>query len=294
MNGSILDDLKNILFGNNPLSKIILINIISFVVFNILSLTPLNLTPFFALPSDILGFLLKPWTLLSYMFLHAGLFHVGFNMYVLYIFGKILIEFLGTSRFIGAYFLGGLVGGIFFLLFSQLYPTGSFLVGASAGVMAVVFAAATQLPDYRMHLFIFGSVPLKYVALGMLVLNSVLNFSVNTGGKVAHFGGALLGYLFIKQLQKGNDWSKWVMGILNGVTSLFGKKKKMKVVYKNKASSKRPKAKKATASTSYNHMTSTQKQRYTDQILDKIAKAGYDSLTDEEKEFLFKVSKSDS
>jgi membrane associated rhomboid family serine protease len=280
----IIEDVKNIFKGKDTiLSQIIVLNVAVFIVFNIIE----NFYPikfWFMLPGNLLGLITKPHTIVTYMFLHASFFHILFNMLWLYYMGQILIEYLGTKKFSAAYFLGGIAGGLAFVLFSNIVSgingLGSLgLVGASGAVMAVVFAVATLLPEFTFRLFLIGNVKMKYVAAGALILTSVLDFSVNTGGKIAHFGGALFGFVYIKYLQKGNDLGEPFYKVVNFFKYLFSSKpKKMKVTHRNsnpKHSAAAPKA----------------KQEVIDRILDKISKSGYDSLTKEEKEILFKMSK---
>ena len=281
----ILEDLKQI-FGkrNNILSQIIVLNVAVFIVFNIIE----NFYPisnWFALPGTFGEYILKFWTLISYMFLHGGFFHILFNMLWLYWMGQILLEYLGAKKFTAIYFFGGIAGGAAFLIINQVlvstagFPLGIGLVGASAGVMAVVFAVATLLPEYQVRLMFIGPVKMKYLAIGSLILTSLLDFSVNTGGKIAHFGGAFFGFLFIRALQKGKDYSIPFYQVINAFKKPFLKKKPIKVAYK----SPKPVTKKT--------KSNTQDQVVIDSILDKISKSGYDSLSKEEKEILFKMSK---
>jgi len=168
-----------------------------------------------------------------------------------------------------------------------MFPT---LVGASAGVTAVLAAVGTLLPDYEIRLFLFGNVKMKYLALGAIILTSVLDFSVNMGGKLAHLGGALFGFFYIRQLQKGVDLSISFFRVIDYVKGIFQSKPKMKA-YKGGAKTKaKPKTR---SQKQAGGMSSNQRQQKTDEILDKISKSGYDSLSKEEKEFLFKVSKED-
>jgi hypothetical protein len=162
------------------------------------------------------------------------------------------------------------------------------MIGASAGVMAIVAAAATIAPNYTMFLLLIGPVRLKYIALFMIVVLDLLSIPSldNVGGHVAHIGGALLGFLFIRQLQRGRDWSTGFNRAFGGLTNLFSRQRRPRVVYRNKSKSSAPPRRKPVR-----HEKG--KQEYLDEILDKIAKSGYDNLTKEEKEFLFRVSKED-
>ncbi len=297
----LFDDFKRIFTGDNPLSKIIVLNVIVFV-FTSLFNQWIPLIEHFAIPGDISAYFFQFWSVVTYMFLHStnGISHILFNMLILYSIGKIALEFLGPRRFTAIYFTGGIAGGLLYLVSFNLlaamgvYPFGGLLLGASAAVMAIVVATATLLPDYKINLIFFGPVPLKYVALTIFILSSVLNFSFNTGGKLAHIGGAALGFLFIRNLQSGKDWSIPFYSFLFAIRNPFVKKKMRVVSNKNRAPRSAPtytsNAPNGASTKTKNQMDENQKQQKVDAILDKIGKSGYDSLTESEKEFLFKVS----
>lgn len=302
----IIEDLKRTFKSRgNALSQIIIINVGIWVfvkiVESILKLSSLNTTTFLtrfeefigwlALPAALETLIIRPWTLVSYMFLHEGFWHILFNMLWLYWFGKILREYLGNRRFVSTYLLGGLAGGALYLLIYNLVEfTGivimgvsikSILLGASASVMAVVFATATQLPNHTIGLMFIGPVKLRYVALFALIFTTFIGFADNVGGNLAHIGGALYGYVYIRNLQRGKDYGSWLNRLLDQISRLFRKPKKIKVVHKRK----RP----ARDDYAYNANKVKEQQR-TDAILDKISKSGYESLSKEEKDFLFNIS----
>lgn len=213
----------------------------------------------------------KFWTILTYMFVHRDFFHVLFNMLWLYWMGLIFMDFLNKRQLVFTYLSGGISGAILYLLAYNLIPVfinnaaNSILLGASASVMAIVVATATLVPDYTIRLMLFGNVKLKYLALAYFFLDIISMNGANPGGSIAHIGGAIMGFIFIKQLQNGNDLSK-----------LFQRKAKLKVV------------KNTSSKSSKNDFSD---QALIDSILDKISKSGYDSLSKEEKEQLFKASK---
>lgn len=285
---SITEDLKNVFTGSgNGLMRIILINVTVYLLVNImeefmrLSGSGISLIYWLSLPGNIILALTHAWALITYMFLHQGLMHILFNMLWLYWLGKIFVEYIGSKRLIGVYILGGICGGLLFLLAAAVFPLqfyNSFLLGASAGVMAVVIAIAVLVPDYTIHLLLIGPVRLKYLALASFILTSILDISQNTGGKISHIGGALFGMLFTLQHKKGHDLTRPVTAALDLITSLFSRRSRIKVSYRRKASDE-----------DYN-ASQKEKQEKLDAILDKISKAGYPSLTKEEKDFLFKVS----
>ena len=289
---SITDDLKNIFTrSDNGLMRIILINIAVFLVVNIVDeifvlkgiISPKDsvVLPWLAIPSDALPAIKHGWSFITYMFLHKEIFHILFNMLWLYWLGKIFVEYAGSKRLVGVYLLGGLSGGILFLLMSIIFPfyfEKSELLGASAGVMAVVIASAVLLPDYIIHLLFIGPVRLKYLALGAFILTSLLDISQNTGGKIAHIGGALLGMVFTLLYKNGRDITLPVANFLDWLLSVFSGRSKIKVSYRKK-----------TSDDDYNQ-NQRAKQAKIDLILDKISKSGYEALTKEEKDFLFKAS----
>lgn len=261
-------------------TKIIVINIIVFILANII----VNMTnwggyvvEYFALPSSLPELLHHPWTLITYMFLHIQTMHLISNMLWFYWFGIIFTDFMGQKRLLYTYLLGGIAGGILFIIFSNTFMGEATLLGASAGIMAVIIATAVLVPDYELHLIFFGPVKLKYLAIGAFVLTSLIDFSANSGGKVSHIGGAIYGMIYMFQYKKGIDFTKGVSTFLNGIGNLFKAKPKLKKMGGNGAHTK-------------NHATD-EKQKKIDAILDKISSSGYDALTKEEKDFLFKSSK---
>lgn len=226
-----------------------------------------------SMPAYLPALAVKPWTIITYMFSHKGLFHIFFNMLWLFWMGRIFEEYLNNRQFTFTYFAGGLSGALLFILFYNIFPAFSdnvysaLLIGASASVMAIVVATATLLPEYTIQLLLFGSVRLKYLAIVYVLLDVLAVAGANAGGSIAHLGGAALGYIYIIRLQKGNDWSKW-----------FIRKPKLKPI-PNRSGKNR------------NVTTRLPDQDAIDLILDKISKSGYESLTKEEKQQLFNASK---
>ena len=238
------------------------------------------------LPSPIQDFITRPWTLITYMFIHDhhGVLHILFNMLVLYWFGRLFVEYLGSDKLIALYILGGLVGGFLYLLVYNTVPQFqvlSNLRGASAAVDAIVVATATLLPNYTFFLLFFGPVRIKYIAAFTVLLSFIGTYGENAGGNIAHLGGALIGFIYIKQLQAGTNWGIWVTATLDWIKGLFREKPKVKVSYRKD----RPAAPRS-AGKGPNYT-----QEEIDAILDKISAGGYESLTKEEKEKLFNASK---
>jgi membrane associated rhomboid family serine protease len=296
MNG-ILDDFKNAFRKpNNGLIQIILINIIVFLLINALRLI-FNWTigsgnyryvvDNLFLSSHLPTFLIKPWTLLTYFFSHEGIFHILWNMLFLYWFGKLIEEYVGNRRLINLYLLGGLAAGVAYLLIYNLIPNfrsaiGTPLLGASGAVYAVVVGAATLMPNYTFFLLLLGPVRIKYIAAFFIVLSFVdLSRDANPGGNIAHLGGALLGYIFMLQLKKGNDMGKPLTGVAEWIKKVFQPKPKLKVTHRTPG--RNGQFSPAAPNTIPN-------QDEIDAILEKIHRSGYESLTKEEKQKLFRAS----
>jgi membrane associated rhomboid family serine protease len=285
------NEIKSI-FGSSVLNALILINVGVFIFIHLFTTLmfftsgysiDLLIRDYLALPAYPETLIKKPWTLITYMFTHEGFFHILFNMLILYWMGKIFIDYLGDKKIFGIYILGGLAGALFYLLaynfipVFSMYSTEAVVIGASAGVMAVLLATTTLVPDYRMNLILLGPVPLKYIAAVLIVLDLINIKSGNAGGHIAHLGGALFGFIYIKQLKTGRD-------LVNPFSMILEKKaarSKMKVVHK-----------KRTSDDDYVE-SKLQQQKILDNILDKISESGYESLTEREKEILFKMSKDD-
>lgn len=276
------------LFNKGVLTKLILVNATLFLFANI-GIAVLHFTnsdgvevfyQWLSLSSSSDIFVSHFWTIITYMFLHVSFLHFFFNMMWLYWMGDLFMSFIGKEKLVATYFIGGIVGGLFFLLFSSLLPmSGNYLVGASASVMAIVIVLAIYVPNFTLNLMFIGEVKLKYVAIASFVLTTVLDFSDNTGGKLAHVGGALTGVLLGVFYKKGIDLTAFPRKLFSSIATIFSSNKNnMKVAYKRKLSDEE-----------YNLNKKAEAKRL-DDILDKISRSGYESLTKEEKNFLFKQS----
>lgn len=303
---SILEDFKQAFKTGNILNQLIVINVVVFLFFGVLNVVmTLSGEPgafqvfssYFMLPSKIQYILRQPWTLFTNIFMHLGIFHILFNMLWLYWFGRIITQFLGQNKLLGLYVWGGLGGGLLYLLAYNTLPffTGveGLLYGASGSTTAIVVAAAVFQPNFTINLMFLGPVKLKYLA-GFVVLMSLFqSVGSNAGGNIAHLGGALVGYLSMTQLQKGNDWSKPVVNFVTWVKSLFKPQPKIKVSYRSdrKEKAKTTSSRKKTKSTTAETKNGTTSQDEIDAILDKISEKGYDALSKSEKQKLFNASK---
>jgi membrane associated rhomboid family serine protease len=289
----IWDEIKLTFRNGSNLTRLIYINIAVFVLLSIVAGIGFLLNnqeisgkalDLFSVPASFNALLLRPWTLITYMFTHKDIWHILFNMLWLYWFGRIFLEYLDERKLVAVYLLGGISGAIVYILSFNIFPafTGvvadSVAIGASASVMAIVIAIAAYVPDYTVQLFLFGRIKIKYMALAIFILTSIMDFSVNSGGKLAHIGGAFFGYFYIINLRHGHDIGKGFNRIIDFFATIFKPRKKLKVTYK-----------KVSTEYEYNKIK-TEHQKRINNILDKISKGGYESLTKEEKETLFKES----
>ena len=282
MNKNLLNELYSKAFrSGNPLYLFIGINILVFLIIGLIAVAEFLfktntsvaswLVRQLSMPANLEILAYKPWTIITYMFLQREVFHVLFNLLWLYWMGMIFMDFLNKRQFIFTYVAGGIAGALLYLLAYNTLPAfsdlsqKSFLLGSSASVMAIVIGTATLVPDYTIRLLLFGAVRLKYLAIAYFALDIIGMGGGNPGGSIAHIGGAILGFVFIKQLNNGSDLSR-----------ILKKRSKLKVV-PNKS-----KIRSETIQTD---------QDTIDNILDKISKSGYESLSKNEKDALFKASK---
>lgn len=258
------------------------------IVLILFRLPPVPWLNWLELPAWIEAFIRQPWSLLTYMFMHAGVFHLLFNILWLYWFGRLFLNFFSARHLRGLYILGGLCGGLLYILAYNVFPYfsdavySSYLLGASASVLAIVVATAVREPEYTVQFMFIGAVRLKYVALFMVALDLLFMTSENAGGHIAHLGGALAGWWFASGLSCGHDVTKWINAVfdfLGGKWKPAPRKPKMNVHYSDKQKDYDYNARKK------------QRSDEIDRILDKLRKSGYGSLTEEEKKSLFDASK---
>jgi membrane associated rhomboid family serine protease len=295
-----LEEFKNAFHRyNNAHVQLIIINVVMFVVLGVLMVISLvsgfptffeAIHDQFTIPARFSDFISKPWTLITYMFTHdlTGILHILFNMLFLYWFGRLFVEYLGSDKLIALYLLGGIAGAFAYLLAYNTIPffSGELqgrdiqMVGASAAINAIVVATAVLLPNYTFFLLFLGPVKIKYIAGVFVFLSFLGTVQSNAGGNIAHLGGALIGFIYMKQLQAGVNWGGWITITIDWFKDLFKQKPKVKVSYRNEG----PVPKKAGGKPNVS-------QDELDAILDKISAGGYESLTKEEKEKLFNASK---
>lgn len=292
--------LKNHFLNAGMLVKIIAINAVVFVLINVVYLvfdlalvqgvymegshTP-KVVYWLSAPSNVALLLMRPWTWFTYMFLHEGIWHLFFNMLMLYFSGRIFCDLLNDRRFLPTYIFGGLAGLLFFVagynIFPKLYQFNSILYGASASVMAVFVATATYFPNYEVYLFGVFRVKMKWLAVLYVAVDFVaLRGSENVGGHLAHLGGAVYGFCYATRLTRGSDWSSGFYRFTGFFTSLFAPKRNVRVVHRSTSFQ---------AANKPESQSKSEKQKVVDGILDKISRSGYESLSKEEKEKLLKA-----
>lgn len=252
-------------------------------------LHPQIIEKWFWLPKGFLDFFSQPWSIITYSFFHGGIWHLLMNMLLLYYTSKILLNLFDPKRFLNVYFLGVISGGLAYILSYNIFPvfleSALPLVGASAGVMAVLIFVCTYLPNQEIRLFVFN-IKLWYIGAAFVLMDLIQIPYSNSGGHIAHLGGALLGYFYARQLTEGRDIGAGFSKFVDGLTNTFKSKEKkgpLKTVYKNKT----------TVRSSNSKREKDSNQRQIDDILDKISKSGYESLSKAEKDFLFKAGKED-
>jgi len=291
------DEIRKAFSSGTSLTRLILINLGVFVAVKIINVFLFLfqqadladvIMSYLALPADGPTLLTRPWTLVSYMFLHYSFFHILFNMLWLYWFGRIFLQYLDARKLLSIYLLGGLAGGALYILAFNVFPafeavlSSSIALGASAAVLAVVMTISFYVPDYQINLLFIGRIKIKHIALVSIVIDLLSIESGNAGGHIAHLGGALFGIIYAYQIRKGKDMTKGFSRFMDRIFSWFKPRPKLHVKYKR--------SNKTETDIEYNTRKAAE-QKEIDRILDKISKMGYTALTKAEKELLFKSSK---
>ncbi len=290
-------NLKGFFKSKNMLAKLIIINVVVWLVIVFLdvlfdlfnSSARESLIEWLAVPASMGKLITRPWTLFTYMFLHYDFWHILFNMLWLFWFGKIFLEYLNQRQLLSTYLIGGLAGAAFFILSYNIFPkfqdayVQSVALGASASVMAIVVGISYYVPNYKIHLMFIGPVKILYIAMFSIVLDILMIRSSNSGGHLAHLGGAMWGFYYIYMLKKGTDFST-ILTKIPRFNFSGGSKSYKKTKFRNVYTNARP-----VSDEDYNLRKKSEQERI-DSILDKISKSGYESLSKEEKELLFKSS----
>ena len=282
-----IDTLRQRFSQFNIAEKLILINVVCFIIpfflrsiFFLFNLPAQSFLSFFELPASIVDFIYQPWSLFTYGFLHDSIGHIFWNMLLLYYVSQFFLNLFSTQRFINVYFMGILLGGLVFILSYAVFPAfknqSPQMVGASAGVMAVLIFSCTCMPTQEVRLLFFN-VKLMYIGIALVIVDVLQIPTGNAGGHLAHIGGAALGYIYAQQLQNGKDIGSGFECLWKWLVALFTAQPNMKTVHRTpRRNSKR---------------SVQSDQEKIDRILDKISTSGYDSLTKEEKELLFNAGK---
>lgn len=288
---NIIDDLKLQYKTGGIVIKLIFWNAALFILpwlfFAFMSLVSINIdyVQYVSLSSNPADLLWKPWSLITYAFFHSGIMHILFNLIVLNFAGRLFMTYFTGKQLLGLYILSAIFAGIIYILVFYILNINAPIVGASAAIMAILVATTTYQPLMDLRLLIIGNVKLWHVTAVIIIVDLMQIRSENMGGHISHLAGAFFGFVFIKMLQNGIDLSKIVSSILNSITNLFQKNNgtPFKKVHRN--------YNKPVEKNISKIITRDKSQQQIDEILDKISQSGYDSLTKEEKEFLFKVGK---
>ncbi|HRK27948.1 MAG TPA: rhomboid family intramembrane serine protease [Chitinophagales bacterium] len=307
---SIINDIKNQFTYGNMIIRLILVIVFVFVFEKLLGVlfffagapqTHENILEWFMVTASLQKLIWKPWSVVSYMFLHSGLWHLAFNMLTFYIFGNIVYDFLGNKKILPIFIMGGIAGALLCTVMFNLIPAlHKFLevpmLGASAGVMAIMLAAATLAPDREINLMFLGPVKIKYIAMFFILFDLITIPKENPGGHIAHLGGAVFGYFFIRRLQNGTDYSLHFNRFTDNVRHFIGGLLKQKPMMRAERSQTTYTKTTYTGAYTANaagaasgkpgSATPPSEQEKLDAILDKIAQSGYDRLSKEEMDFL--------
>ncbi|MGC9331179.1 MAG: rhomboid family intramembrane serine protease [Bacteroidales bacterium] len=292
------DWIKSNFVRGSVLTRLIYINLGLFIIVRLLMgiivLTGGNadvILNWLAMPADFLSLITRPWTAITYMFLHYSFLHILFNLIALYWFGRLFTRFLTGNNLLSVYVLGGLSGAAMYFAAYNLLPflmvdkANAMVLGASASIYAVLVAVAFIVPNYEIYVPFISQVKIKWLAIAFIVLDLIsLPAGQNMGGHIAHLGGAIFGYIYAVQHKQGNDITRWFEKLVLSFVSLFKQKSKMHVSYKRASGKKRPET-----DMEYNARKRAEQDEI-NRILDKVSTSGYGSLTKREKEILFKSS----
>lgn len=294
MQTSLFQEIRNFFARGSVLARLIGVNVAIFIAVNLVRVffflwnvdgAVEAMSQWLGISSNIYVVLHRPWTLITYMFLHFDFLHILFNMIVLYVGGRLFSDFIGQDRLTATYLLGGLAGALFYIISFNVFPVFeevvafSLAIGASASVLAIFVAIAAYMPDYQLPLLLFGRIRLKYIAIFFVVLDLISIDHGNPGGHLAHLGGALWGYIYARLLRSGRDPAMVLGFYLEKMIRIFRKRPTMRVEYTRE---------RYVSDEEYNKQRAAQQEKI-DKILDKISRHGYDSLTREEKQLLFKM-----
>jgi len=286
---AIIDEIKDTFHTGNSLVKLIFINTAVFVLFRLVFIIYFladksgyfPITYWMSMPSMPVVLLNRPWTVITYMFYHEEFLHFIFNMLNLYWFGKIFLIYFDQKKLISIYLLGGIAGGVTYFAFYNIFPSvlgNGLLLGASASIIAIMIAVAFYAPNFKVNMLFIGEVKLKYIGIFSIILFIILIASDNPGGNLAHLGGAVFGLIWATSYKLGKDFISGFTDLLDSFFKLFNRNK-LKVAHRSPRDD-----------FEYNKVKLLN-QKEVDRILDKISKGGYEKLSKEEKDTLFRMGK---
>ncbi len=305
---TIINDLKETFRRGEIHIRLIFINAAVFLLFTLVQVVLMlfnvsisHWLQWLEMPASVTNFLQQPWSILTYMFMHGGVIHLLFNMLWLYWFGQLFLYFFSAKHLRGLYLWGGICGALLYLLAFNIFPyfipysDYTYMVGASASVLAIVAAVAYREPNYRVNLLLLGSMPLKYFALLVIGADMLFVTGENAGGHIAHLGGALGGLLFAYLLHKGTDLTRYINNVIDFCMnpSMFKPnpgKPKMKVNYGSKTEKSADATTKQEQKAEEPKSQDVSQQERINKIREKIKQSGYQGLTEEEKRELFNAS----
>lgn len=310
---SLQDDLKMRWATGGMAVRLVMFNVLVFLILTTLRLLlglglPLPVLPGafgLATSADLLVLMGRPWSVVTHMFAHEEVWHLAMNMLILWWMGGMFRSHFGDRRTLSTYLMGGVSGFLLYILATNLvpsFPQGGYALGASSAVMALMVATATHMPDTVIRLFLIGPVKLKWVAVAYVVLDYVaLSNGSNVGGHLGHIGGAAYGFLYMRGLQSNLDLGGPMEGLIDWLVTTFGRSSGFAPRTKRKKTRRKGKGlhsvhrsvdvdgrtRRGHTDEEFNAEKKGRQERI-DRILDKISKVGYDQLTKEEKDFLFR------
>ncbi len=296
-----INKLKQQFKQGSVLLQLIYINVGIFLTVHIVSLTLMLFNApttawltYIELPSNPHILVRRIWTIITYMFVHYDVWHILFNMLWLYWFGSIFLQYFSPKHLGGLYFLGGIAGGLFYLLAYNIFPyfadRQGMMCGASAAIMAIVLATTIRVPDYKVNLLLIGAVSLKYIAGITIVIDLLSMSSPNAGGHIAHIGGAIMGIAFALSWNKGKDLTRPINQLIDRLTTGINRPKIKLRKPASKPYNENKRRQRPESDSEYNARKKREMDEL-DRILDKIKKSGYSALTEEEKKRLFEAGK---
>ncbi|WP_407403346.1 rhomboid family intramembrane serine protease [Sodaliphilus sp.] len=296
------DELKRRFNEGSMLMRLIYVNVGVFLVVRLVGIVMIfadcdidSVLHWLEVPSAWMDALHRPWTVITYSFLHYEVLHILFNMLWLYWLGRIFMEYFNVKQLMALYIYGAIGGAVVYVLASSVLPglrgMEGYLLGASASVYAIVVAVATYSPNYRIGLLFLGSVALKWVVLAMVLIDLLQMDALSSGGHIAHLGGALVGFLYAMMMRRGHDITAPLNRCIDKIVSLASRRKNPGVGGPVGGRAYRGQSAQGTARNTSQSATGKATESDLDRVLEKIKRSGYTALTDEERDLLFSFSR---